>query len=135
MSIILMTKQKTDLVKHYGGRPIPEMVKKLRKAVDFLEHGWCQKIMAKDKHGKPIEPSYAKACRWCAAGSLFAAHGYRVVTGIEENLHIQQCINAIKSVVPMGEHTFYSWNDRHGQTKQKVIDAFNKTIDHYEKVA
>jgi hypothetical protein len=45
----------------------------LVRARELVEQGWCQKALARDRHGRQVEPWSGAACSWSPLGALLRA--------------------------------------------------------------
>jgi hypothetical protein len=52
-------------------RTAREMLVRARALVEHPEH-WTQLALARNQHGRPVEPTADDAQRWCSLGALYA---------------------------------------------------------------
>lgn len=44
----------------------------LTRMLTLLQKGWCQRSIARDRHGHPVMATSKNAVRWCLMGTFFA---------------------------------------------------------------
>jgi len=96
-----------------------EAVRLLERAAGLIGDGWCQGCLARDEHGRRVEPWSGRADRWSALGALAAAW-------FESRGTFEGFLSAHRSLsVATGGH-LEEWNDRRWRTKRHVLSAFGR---------
>ena len=93
----------------------------LRKAKELIEtKGWCRRDYAVGLDGEAISWSAPEACRFCMAGSLYAA------AKTNHSPALSQAFDAIKQSNSIGDLVIF--NDARGRRKPQILKAFDRAI-------
>jgi len=91
-----------------------ELIDILIGAKGFIERGWTQGELARDKQGNAVRPEDPNAVCWCVEGAIKAA-------GCNEKWR------QIKEVLKEhGSFPAYRWNDDSDRTKEEVLEMLDK---------
>ena len=125
-------------------------------AAVHVEKGWTQNTSARDEHGVETDDRGPDAVCWCAQGAMHAASQRIGLTVVDEfgcatyanpdlASHVEPRARfALQMGIKGGEiiggpwidpaHvravSITSWNDKHGQTQQAVVEAFQTGAAH-----
>lgn len=95
----------------------------IKKAIQLLEHGWCQRHYAETKMGFPCREVSEEANRFCAVGSLLRASDDLDTT----NMQYQDARSHIFKYIPK-IHTLTSFNDERTTKQADVIKVFKRAL-------
>ena len=93
---------------------------KFKDAIKFLEQGWTQGCLARNKDGRKTHPWNTDAVCFCAVGALVKAYEGDA-TEVET---ARDMLNAL--LIEGGKRTLAAWNDELGRTKEDVIKLFEE---------
>jgi hypothetical protein len=98
----------------------------LQGARGKIEQGWCQKFLAVDGKGCPVDVDSPNAVAWCISGSLVAVH-------VDSNAEVLSMIYWMICRA-LNERTEYrrslpSYNDEAGRTKEDILSLFDRAIE------
>lgn len=99
----------------------------LEKAKKVVKKGWCQKVSARNKNGKPVICYSKEACRFCTTGAIAKVAGLPNMlqpgrTLAEAFYYLMEA----KSAQPNLSLT--EWNDVKGRTKRQVLFLYDRAI-------
>lgn len=91
----------------------------------LVAEGWTQDAYAQDAEGRDVDPLAHSACKFCCLGAIAR------VMGIEDvgNGQLADDVPATVSLEKAAGRNIPSFNDAQGQTKEKVLAAFDQAID------
>lgn len=97
----------------------------LIQARALVAAGWTQDVYATDEHGTDVDPMSPSACRFCSLGAIARVMGI-VDVGSGQ---LADDVPATVSLEKAAGRNIPSFNDAPGQTKEKVLAAFDQAID------
>lgn len=95
-----------------------EEMRLLARAKELVEAGWCQNGLARDAHGRLVEPWSAGACSWSPVGALLKAW---LDAGDDAGRAFHIAYEAL-SLATGGR--LEEWNGARWRTKEHVENAF-----------
>ena len=102
----------------------------LTKARAFMERGWTQGALARDRQGMKCSATDEHEARaWCMAGALDA--GSCELFGRLDNLGISQAALTLKEVIfpnNPASHYLSDWNDAPERKKDEALAVFDAAI-------
>jgi enolase len=107
------------------------IVKIFKKAIEFLKvNSWCQKAFAMTAKGRAIGLREKNAKIFCGSAAIEKS---LIEMGLNE-AEIKDGLRITSDVfIKENEIDIYVFNDRRDQTKENVIEAFQKIVNKYEK--
>jgi hypothetical protein len=104
--------------------PPPNAEQLLSRAAELIATGWCQNALARDEHGRQVEPWGPNASRWSLLGALTRIwHDDR-----GEELEVFEAAYAALALATGGRPE--EWNDARWRTKRHVLRAFLRAHDY-----
>lgn len=114
-----MPKTRTEDLTSGRARPAPASAERLLSdAAELIADGWCQRALARDRHGREVEPWSDDACCWSPLGALTRVWHERRGTELE----IFEAAYAGLSLATGGRPE--EWNAARWRTKRHVLRAF-----------
>ena len=103
------------------------VLRHLKRAVKYINDGWCTGCLAKDINGDSVDPESSRAVFWCAAGALYASSN-------KTDFEVEDARSALKECLPRGKKNYGlgAFNDS-CIFKKDVIKLFNKAISKLER--
>lgn len=96
----------------------------LARAAALVRQGWCQRCLAEDRNGHPVEPWSESACRWSPLGAL--TKGWHESGG--GTLEVFRVAYASLALATGGR--LETWNAAPWRTKWHVLSAFYRARDY-----